>query len=115
MQSVRRVGRDFGVAARCIERERSQSRVVIAMDDVMSKAGMLGMFCKKRFEDGAGFPLICVGLVTYGRIGADSEGVENCGFVILRIPLVNLAHCLFVSSARGVGRLSAFCNTIEAM
>jgi len=64
VQSVRRVWRDFRVAAGCIERERSQSRVVIAMDDVMGEAGMLGMFCKKWFENGAGFPLICVGLVT---------------------------------------------------
>src|SRR5882672_4448011 len=53
---------------------------------------MVGVFGEKLFENGAGFLLTGIGLVFYGRAGANRQRIENCGFVIFGIALIDLLH-----------------------
>lgn len=96
MERVRRIGSDLCVATRGVERQRGQGWIVIAVDDVVRETGMIGLLGKNFLQDGAGLFLIGVGFVSYWRVGAEGQGVENLGFAILRVARLEVLHGLFI-------------------
>jgi len=103
---VRDGRRDLGVAARRDERAIRERRIVVAVDQIMGDARMVGLFAIDFFEDGRRLQLVGVRLV--GRIGGgvQRERVEYRRLVVPRIARVDALHGLFVGDgARAVVKL----------
>ena len=85
MQRVRRPWSEFRVRPRRGKRQRSQLRIVEAVNDVVGDAGMLRLELQHAVEDLAGPLLIGVRLVL--RIGSaeDGQSVEDGGFVVVGV------------------------------
>ena len=64
MQCMRRVRRDLGIAACCIEGPTGKRRIVVGMDNVMSYPGMIWLLGKNLFQNRTGLLLIRISLIS---------------------------------------------------
>ena len=89
-------GRDAGVFAGRGQSEAGHRGIVAAVNDVVGDAGMVGLILVQFVENGdGGFGVDEVG-VAFGRRAEESKGVQNRGFTILGIALVDAVHGLRV-------------------
>ena len=93
---VQRGRRDRGVAARGSEAALGKRRVGIGMDEIVRRAGMIGMAGPKIFQDLRGLELARVGLVGQVDRLEDRERVERGRLRIIRIGVREPLHRRFV-------------------
>ena len=85
-------GRDLRVTAGGGQAELRQLRLVVGVDQVVGHAGMVGLDGEEFFQDRRRLLAIGEGGVVVRFGGEQRERVEDRGFVIVRIGLVNLLH-----------------------
>ncbi len=87
VEGVRRIGRDDGVGTGGFQAEFGEGRIIDAVNDVVGDAGVVLVARQELIEDVAAALLPGVGLVSGVEIadGYQLEGVEDGGFVIVRI------------------------------
>ena len=96
VERVRRVGREVRVLPRVGQRARRERRHVVAVNQIVRDAGMIGLHFVEPLEDRGGLQLVRVGLVGGRRRLIDGEGVERGGLAIVRILRRELRHRLLV-------------------
>ena len=96
VQRVRRRRRDLRVAARRAQRVIGQRRHVVAVDDVVRDARMIGLLGVELLEDRPGLQLIRVRLVGRLRGGRERQRVEDRRLAIGRILRGQIPHRLRV-------------------
>src|SRR6266496_1794838 len=101
-------GSDGRVLARRDQPLLGQNRVIVAMDDVMRHAGMVGLFGEDRLENLAALALVGQGLVRLGSCDVEAQRMENRRFRVLGISSLQCAHLLLERLGVGVLVLSIF-------
>jgi hypothetical protein len=76
-----------------------QRRVIVAVDEIMEHAGMVGELLADLFEDGPSLQQFGIGLVARQRRLIERQRVKDGRLGVVRILLHQLFHCLFVSEA----------------
>ena len=92
MQGVRGHGRDLRVTAGGGQAELGELRLVVGVDQVVGHAGMVGLGGEELLQDRRRLLAICESCVLVRFGGEQGERVENRGFVVIRVGLVNLLH-----------------------
>jgi hypothetical protein len=87
---------DLGIFVGRIEPALRQRWVIICVDEIVQRAGMVRLRSKDLFEDSTGLELFGVGLVAGQRRLVKRQRVEDCRLRIVRIFLHDLFHRLFV-------------------
>ncbi len=96
MVRVSRRRGDLGIAPRGAQSPLGELRIVVAVNDVVGGARMIGLGIEHRFEQHSRLELVLEGLVRGERRCQKRECVEDCGFSILRMAGVQLRHGPFV-------------------
>src|SRR5262249_30896207 len=89
-------GRDLGVTPRRREPLLGQRRRIVAVNEVMRDAGMIGHLGADRLENGGGLALICGGLVGGERRRLEGGPIENRRLAVLGEAVVQLRHRLLI-------------------
>ena len=96
VERVRRVGREVRVLARIWQRARRERRYVVAVNQVMRHAGMIGFDRVELLQNRRGFELVGVGLVGRQRRLIDGERVERRSLEVGRVFRVDALHRFLV-------------------
>src|SRR5215467_14710497 len=86
---------NLGVQSRRGKALFSENRIVVAMNDVVRDARMVGILGEEGFEDFPAAALIRKGLVGFGSGDVQRDRMENGGFGIVGISGLQLTHLLF--------------------
>ena len=92
-----RSGRNFGVQACGSKALFCEDRIVIAMDDVVGDAGMVGLLRENGLEDLTATAMIREGLVRLGSDDVKRECMKNRGLRIVGVSGLQFAHLLLES------------------
>src|SRR5262249_61891578 len=84
------------IAARHVEPARGYGRVVIGVDQIMHRAGMVGMLGEGLFKNCGSLQLIGVGFVGGRCERRNGIGLEDLGLRIVRILVVDLLQRLSI-------------------
>src|SRR4029453_18400692 len=98
-QRVRYPRRDGSITLRRGQSALGKSRIIVAMNQVMNDARMVGILLPQLFKDGGCLELFREACVVRRRITdtQDRESVESLYFKIIRILVAQLMHRFFVS------------------
>ncbi len=99
MQRVRHGRRERGIAARRGQSLLGKRRRIVAVDEIVRDAGMIGRRNLCLFEDGRRFALVRIGLVGRQRRRVERQRVEYAGLPVIRIAQIDLLHRLLVGKA----------------
>src|SRR5207302_10872091 len=99
---VCRSRRDFSVRTGCTQTFLGQQGIVVAVDDVVGYARMLGLVGENRLEDFAALALIGKGLVGFGCGYGQGERVENGRLAVVGIGGLHVGHLLLERLGVGV-------------
>src|SRR6266853_2686276 len=86
------VGSDLGIRPCRSHSLLGEPWIVIRMDQVMRRSGMIGVRCKPELQERRRFPLIVIRLVLRRGGCHQRQGKENGRFLIFWISLVNSFH-----------------------
>ena len=100
-------GSNFCVHARGSQALLRQHGIVVAMNDVMRDARMMGLFLENRLEDLAAPALICKGLVRCRCNDVKSNRVKDCGFRIVGVSGLQFTHLFLEGAVIGSSVLAA--------
>src|SRR5947209_7192010 len=74
-----------------------ERRIIVSMDDVMRRPGMLRLFCKHLFQNLARLELVLVGLVETVSRGEERKSIKDARLTIVRVALRDLTHLAHIS------------------
>ena len=95
VQRVRRIRRDLAVAARRLDALLRDRRVVVAVDEVMRGARMVGLVEEDRLEDLRRLELVGVLLVGRVEVRREDERIERRRLLVARVGAHELLEPLF--------------------
>src|SRR5262245_9568929 len=104
MQGMGDRRRDGGIAARRVEALIGQAGIIVIVDEVVRYAGVLRLLGEDFLQNRAADPLVSEALVIRVGGGDQRERIEDAGFAIPRMLLIDLLHGLRVGLGSGLWR-----------
>ena len=110
---VRNRGRQLRVTTRRVERQRSELRLIVGVDDVMEQARMRRILRDEGKQNRIGALLLGESGIAVRSRGNDGEAVEDFRFVVSRKFARHVSHCVAIGvkpfiRGRRVGRRLRF-------
>ena len=100
---------DLRITDRCVQAGRCKFGRIVAVNQIMDDAGVIGLLSPNLVENLGRLALIGVGFVGRQRGCVQSQPVEHCGLAILGVAEVDLFHRLLVGDGpRVMIKLVAF-------
>ena len=106
VQRMRGIGSDVGIALRRLQSLVGNGRIVVAVDQIMRHAGVVGLGRKQRLEHLGRLQLVGIGFVGWIEIGRGDQRGDDRRLLVVGIATGKLAHGVIEGvEARGVGHL----------